>query len=80
MKVTKILMNCLAIGLSFLVAWVLIGRCMRLFFVTTPSGMREQYFGSDVICLVVAMLVGIATYFLVLRLLVDRLSKGQTDS
>jgi len=49
---------------------------MRLFFVTTPSGMREQYFGSDAICLLIALLVGIASYFLVLRLLANRLSRG----
>lgn len=75
-KGTKILTRCLALGLSFLLAWILFGRCMRLFFVATPSGMREQYFGSDVICLVVALLVGIASYFLVLRLLANRLSRG----
>jgi len=36
---------------------------MPLFLVTTPGGWREQYFGSDAICLVCAIVVSVITYF-----------------
>lgn len=54
---------------SFLVAWFVFRRCMRLFFVTTPSGMQEQYFGSDLICLIGAVLVGICCYLIIVALI-----------
>lgn len=57
-----------ALSMAILVSWVGYLGCLRLFSVTTPSGMREIYHGPEVfVCFGLDLLIAALTYVAVIH-------------